>query len=61
MIVGSKGGKLNGEEEGVDFRCDWGVVFWMVSVNGKKLDGDVYMDLDSYDGSSIVKLDVEVE
>ncbi|KAK4655199.1 hypothetical protein QC762_300290 [Podospora pseudocomata] len=61
MTAGSKKGKLNGEEEGADFRCDRGAVFRMVSVNGKKLDGDAYMDLDSYDGSSTAKLDVEAE
>lgn len=40
---------------GQDFRCDRGAVFRMVSVNGKKIDGDlavgpgndVYMDLES--------------
>ncbi|KAK0736305.1 hypothetical protein B0T21DRAFT_440570 [Apiosordaria backusii] len=62
MAAGSKAGKLNVEEDGADFRCDRGAVFRMVSVNGKKLDGnDAYMDLDSYDGSSTAKRDVEAE
>ncbi|KAK4225276.1 hypothetical protein QBC38DRAFT_268660 [Podospora fimiseda] len=51
------------EGDGADFRCDRGAVFRMVSVNGKKLEGelavgpngnDVYMDLESasHGGSS---------
>ncbi|KAK4194119.1 hypothetical protein QBC40DRAFT_188922 [Triangularia verruculosa] len=62
MAGSSKGGKLNAEEDGADFRRDRGAMFRMVSVNGKNLDSnDAYMDLDSNDGSSTVRLDVGAE
>ncbi|KAK4202334.1 hypothetical protein QBC40DRAFT_196362 [Triangularia verruculosa] len=62
MTAGSKGGKLNVEEDGPDFRCDQGAVFRMVSVNGKHLEAnDGYTDLDSFDGSSTARLEVGTE